>query len=460
MKEIKGTKLRSLSYGSVGKVVLIVLLVLFFLIPLSMIRVIVADRQYRSEEAKQEIMALWGGPQTMAGPLIAVPYRRTYSVETDRGEVTETEIKNFFITAEHLDIRVALRTEVRKRGIYEVPVYAAEMILSGNFLKPDIEKLHLEDGDIYWKDAKLFIELPEMRALEAGTGITWNGKSGDFQSNGGSLGLFPYNVEYNLEAGWENNEANKFYVTLNTRGAGSLEFIPFGHETKVFLDSDWPAPSFEGAFLPEERDLKDEEGFTASWSIHALARNIPAVWKEGDLEVWNISGSAFGVSLYQPVDLYARVERSVKYGVLFILLPFLAFFLMEVFSRQRIHILQYLMIGGANTLFYLLLLSVSEHLGFTSAYLLGAGGTTVLIVFYTLAIMPGRKTGLAMIPVMVSLYLFLYTVLQSEDYALLIGSVGLFALLALVMVLTRNIDWYKLNREPDPIKSTESGESA
>lgn len=438
--------MKKFSQSYVLKVIFVTVLLLFFLIPLSLIRVMVNERQSRSFEAEQEIVRLWGGRQTIAGPFLAVPYKKTVTETTEQGKKTREYVSYFFITPETLDGEGEMKSEVRKRGIYDIPVYQTELRLTGTFLKPDISELHIAGRDVYWNEAQLIIELPDMRALQAGTKVLWNEEVKELQSGVSQTGIYANNLQGPISDGWERQELHTFRVVLKLRGAGSLYFVPFGKETDIYLKSDWPAPSFGGAFLPDTRETGDE-GFTASWSVHALARNFPGMWKAEDWHGGAVLESSFGVELFEPVGLYAMVERSVKYGILFIFLPFTAFFMFEVFSKKRIHILQYLMVGAANTVFYLLLLSLSEHIGFSFSYIIGAAVTSALIVFYSSAVLVTPKQGLVMLPIMTGLYTFLYTMLQSEDYALLIGSAGLFVLLALIMILTRKIDWHGLNRK-------------
>ena len=226
-----------------------------------------------------------------------------------------------------------------------------------------------------------------------------------------------------------------------------MSFLPLGEETTVNVDSPWVSPSFTGAFLPEKRVL-DSEGFEASWYILSLARGYPQQWIRGEIDPYTLLTSGFGVDLMIPVDSYLKTQRSVKYGILYIFLPFVTFFLFEVFLREKIHPLQYLLVGFAVCLFYLLLLSLSEHLGFGPAYLLASLAVAALISFYSCTVLTTWRKGIIMAPVLVSAFGFLYVLLQSEDYALLIGSLGLFAILAAVMVITRKVDWYGLGRRP------------
>ncbi len=446
MKENGKSVRKNFAHSYVLKVIFVVVLLLFFLIPFSLIRFMVNERQMRSFEAEQEIVNLWGGQQTIAGPFIQVPFIKTIVEQTENGNIRREVVSLFIITPETLDIAANMKSEIRKRGIYEIPVYHSVLKLSGTFTLPDISGIHVVEENVLWDDARFVVELPDMRAIQAGTYGTWNGERKKFQADASETDIFYSNLQSPLPRGWYEEEENTYQVNLKLRGASSLFFVPFGKDTDVYLSSDWPAPSFTGAFLPSTREI-DETGFTSSWAVHALARNFPSVWKIEDWASSSVLSSSFGVELFEPVDLYTKVERSVKYGILFILLPFVAFFMFEVFSKKRIHILQYLMVGAANTIFYLLLLSLSEHIGFNFSYFVSAAITSVLIVFYSSAVLSTKRQGLVMLPIMVGLYTFLYTILQSEDYALLIGSVGLFILMALVMIFTRKVDWHTINQK-------------
>jgi inner membrane protein len=222
-----------------------------------------------------------------------------------------------------------------------------------------------------------------------------------------------------------------------------LGFVPLGGETRAQLSSTWSSPSFDGAFLPSERSV-GEEGFDAEWYVLSLNRGYGQRWLRGQVESHAFLDSVFRVELMIPVDTYLKSLRSVKYGILFVLLPFLIFFLFEVANNRRIHPFQYLLVGLAVCLFYLLLVSVSEHLSFDWTYLLASIATTALITFYSSAVLAAWQRAWIMALILGTGYLFLYAALKSEDYALLIGSLGLFVILAGVMVLTRRIDWYSV----------------
>ncbi|TFG59326.1 MAG: cell envelope integrity protein CreD, partial [Spirochaetales bacterium] len=430
------------SYNIVLKMVFIVGLILIFLIPLLMIRSMVNERRNRNFQAEEEITALWGGSQVLAGPYIAVPYRFTFKEDRE----TKEGLSYIILLPEKLSVTGDMTTELRSRGIYSVPVYETGLALSGHFTRPDLRQLRVPEKDIFWDQALFVLELPDMRALQAEANLVWSGEPLKLRNDVSRARIFLSGIQTELPAGWNLREKTAWSVNLKLRGAKSLSFLPLGATTEISLTSTWASPSFSGSFLPRDREV-GEKGFSASWYVVSLARNYPDMWKAGDVDTGTILASEFGVELFKPVDLYTKVERSVKYGILFVFLPFLTFFLFEIFSKNRIHIFQYLMIGAANIVFYLLLLSLSEQIGFNPAYIIGAAATTGLIVFYSSAVLATKRQGYVMAPVLIGLYVFLYAALQSEDYALLIGSIGLFALVAAVMVITRKVQWYNLNRQ-------------
>ena len=245
----------------------------------------------------------------------------------------------------------------------------------------------------------------------------------------------PFNVQ--------NKEFN-FSFEFSLNGSETLEFLPLGNETQVEVQSDWNNPSFVGSYLPNERTL--DTGFLASWSISSLGRSYPHKWLDGEIDKETILASRFGVSLLQGVDFYAKVSRTVKYAIMFIGITFMAFFLFEVLSKLKIHPFQYLLIGFALALFYLLLLSLSERIGFFSAYAVSTLATVGLITTYSVHVLRAHKKAFIIAGLLVLLYSYLYVIVQLEDLALLYGSMLLFILLALTMYLTRNIDWYQIDR--------------
>ena len=442
---------KKIADGLRGSVILKMLfigaLILLLLIPLNMIIAVILERETTRAYAEGDIIGLWGGEQVVGGPILTVPY--IMRKKDQDGNIQEfRELAHFL--PESLRFSGNVIPQTRSRGIYEVTVYNAEIGISGAFKRPDFSDWRIMDSDILWEDAYLSVELPDMRGLKEKVRLVWGRQEMDFQAGKGSLGMFAGEIWSPVSGvrGWPPEERASFSLSLVMSGGRSLSFLPLGAETRVALSSPWVSPSFSGSFLPASRTLS-EDGFEAEWYVLSLARSYPQKWKHGEIDPESVHMSWFGVDLMVPVDSYMKTLRSVKYGILFIFLPFVTLFLFEVFSGIKIHPLQYLLVGFATTLFYLLLLSVSEHLSFNLTYLLSSLATVSLITFYSNAVLTTWRRTAVLAPVLSSAYLFLYVLLQSEDYALLIGSLGLFVILAGIMIVTRRVDWYGLG-QPKP----------
>jgi inner membrane protein len=423
-----------------------------------MIRALIEERNMTRLEAEGEVIAKWGGEQIIAGPVVVVPYLKRAKVEEDK---IEEYIEQAYFLPDTLEITGSVDTDKRNRGIFEVTVYTASLQIGGTFDGPDLNEWRIAEQDIFWDDAALIVELPDMRGLQERVTLLWDSRAIPFSAGQGEVGVFSGEIRAPLDrtslqrdslraASSESaaGTSHSFAFDLHLQGGRSLGFVPLGGETRVQLSSTWPSPSFDGAFLPSDRSV-GEEGFDANWYVLSLNRGYGQRWLRGQVESYAFLDSVFRVELMIPVDTYLKSLRSVKYGILFVLLPFLIFFLFEVANNRRIHPFQYLLVGLAVCLFYLLLVSVSEHLGFDWTYLLASAATTALITFYSSAVLAAWRRAWIMSLVLASGYLFLYAALKSEDYALLIGSLGLFLILAAVMILTRRIDWHSvgLSRE-------------
>jgi inner membrane protein len=453
MKKLRSSIQENRNWSTVFKMILIGVLLLVFLIPLQMIRALVEERNMTRLEAEGEIIGKWGGEQVIAGPVLVVPYLKRVEVEEDKFEEV---VEQAIFLPDTLEIEGSIDTEQRNRGIFEVTVYTAELRIEGTFSDPVLADWRIAEKDVIWEDAALVVELPDMRGLQDQVTLQWDSRSIPFSAGAGEVGLFVGEIKAPLDrevlittfqrpAVGEPGPTHNFTFDLNLQGGRSLSFVPLGGETRVRLSSRWPSPSFNGAFLPGERTV-GEEGFDAQWYVLSLNRGYGQEWLRGQVESHALLDSVFGVELMIPVDTYMKSLRSVKYGILFVLLPFILFFLFEATGSRRVHPFQYLLVGLAVCLFYLLLVAVSEHISFDWTYLLASAATTALITFYSSAILAAWRRAWIMFLVMASGYLFLYAALKSEDYALLIGSLGLFVILAGVMVLTRRINWYALRR--------------
>jgi len=402
-----------------------------------MIRNLIIEREGSSAVVAYEVGSKWGNRQTLTGPVICLPYR--YRVIENN---TTREIRDVaYFLPEELDIQTRMQPEIRYRGIYKVVVYQSKITVSGNFKHPDFEKLTSKASFIDWENASIIIGISDMRGIRSNIVFNWDNEPKESMSGVGDSKLAEsgVTVKIPLVTDVADDRTYQFNFSLTLNGSRGLFFVPVGKTTHVEMTSPWDSPSFDGAFLPDRR-VVSPEGFTASWSVFNYNRNFPQMWTDSEYRLYT---SEFGVNLILPVDHYQKAMRSVKYAIMFIALTFLVFFLVELLSRKRIHPLQYLLVSIGLVLFYSLLLALSEQMHFNLAYLFSALAIIGLITAYSHSIFKETKQTVLMSIFLTALYLFLYTVLQLEDFALLMGSVGLFIALAAVMYISRKVDWYQ-----------------
>lgn len=418
-------------------------MILILLIPASMIQSLIRERQYRSDDAIREVGSVWGEKQTIAGPVLTIPYNKHYV--NDKNEVyVQKEYAHFL--PEKLEITGSVEPEKRHRGIYDIVVYTSKLNFNGSFNNIDFDEWKIKQEDVLWDEATVAIGIPDMRGIKDPIELAWNTKSFSFNPGLETKDVIANGVSVRINVLGNNFRAvNNFSFNLNIRGSEELYFIPLGKTTDVKLKADWPSPKFQGAYLPEEHDVTDS-GFSAHWHLLHLNRNYPQKWLG---EQYNVSNSAFGLSLIIPVDHYQKSERSAKYAIMIIAFTFLIFFFVEVLNKTRIHPIQYLLVGLALIIFYSLLLAISEHISFNISYIISSVATISLVTLYSKSIYKNTKqttiTGLTLI----ILYGFIFITLQLQDYALLMGSIGLFLVMAIVMYLSRKINWYAFGEKDE-----------
>jgi inner membrane protein len=420
------------------------LLVLLLQIPVAMIGGQVSERQQRSLEAIEEVSSKWGKQQFISGPALVVPYTYRWVEKKRNGkeieEIEHIDVGSAAFLPDSLEIRGTANTKIRKRGIFSVPVYRLDLMLSGRFSRPDFADLSVEPVAIAWERMHLVVGISDTRAIQRETSVTWDDEPVAFVPSTGAY----QDAEAGIHAvvGFaEGSDTVEFSVPLSLNGSQGVYFAPFGQNTTVELESNYPHPSFQGNWLPVDRTVSND-GFEASWSIPFLGRSFPQSWTSNGNLREAVHASKFGVEFLNPVDHYRMAERSVKYASLFILLTFATLWLFEVRAGVRVHPIQFLMLGGALCLFYLLLLSLSEHLAFALAYGLASISVIGMVAAYGIVVLRGISRSLAVATGVALLYGYLYVLLVNEDYALLIGSIGLFLILALIMYATRRVDWY------------------
>lgn len=414
------------------------LLILLLLIPMTMIEELITERQYTRQEAQNEISDKWGHEQTIVGPVLSIPYK-TYIATIDESgkESTLEQIVTAYFLPDDLKIVGRVDPETRYRGIYEVVVYQSDLKISGTFNKPDFSVWNVRDQDILWDEALISLGIPDMRGIQDNVNLQWGEATYDFNPGAKLKNLIQSGISTTVDISSE-AATQPFSIDLALNGSGNIGFAPMGKETNVELQSPWPNPSFVGAFLPDDREIS-EAGFKANWKVLHLNRNFPQQWRDS---YQNFSEAAFGLNLLLPVDEYQKSTRSAKYATLFIGLTFLIFFFVEVKNKIRIHPFQYILVGLALCVFYALLVSLSEHINYNLAYVIATTGVVGIISAYSSSVFGQKMLVLVMSGVLVLLYTFLFVVIQSQDFALLIGSVALFVILGFVMYLSRNVNWY------------------
>jgi inner membrane protein len=353
-----------------------------------------------------------------------------------------------------LNIKTDFKTTIRKRGIFSVPLFSSELSLSGAF-DPAMALASLSPNEKIFPDqAELVIALSSQKGIRKIDRALWNGRELFFQPGNKGINIIrrtdSYREKYTyavqtgggIHAALPDFTQSNFDIMIAIQGGQLARFMPVGQDTHVEISADWASPSFQGAFLPGSSNITDSN-FDAVWDINYLSRDIPLFWKnEGDSENSDYANSMFGVNFFRAIDTYSLNTRAVKYAILFLIVPFLTLFLLEVFVRKRIHPVPYLLSGIANVIFYLLLLSLSEQMPFYFAYTLAALSVTLMMTLYSRSLLFSWNKSWYMGLVMAISYILLYAVLNAESYALLIGSIGAFVIVGLVMFLTRRLDWY------------------
>lgn len=439
--------MRDLKNNIYVKIGVIVLLTLLLLIPKVMIENLIHERECRQTLAINEVSAKWGKVQTLAGPIVSIPYYRYIRQKSNKNDSRDTTT-NIVRVKEHLhflpsdlDINGQVFPEKRYRALYEVVVYNSQLSISGTFKDINFKDFDIPMQNILFDKAFISIGISDLRGIEKQIDLNWNDEKLSFNPGTVTKDIVRSGINARIPLKVSNNSLYKFSFKLDLKGSQKLYFTPVGKITNIALNSKWKNPSFNGSFLPDSRDVS-EKGFTANWNVLHLNRNYPQAWRGGS---YNIYPSSFGVDLLLPVDNYQKSIRSIKYAILFLILTFMVFFFVEILKDRFIHPIQYILVGLALIVFYSLLLAFSEHINYNLAFITSAILTILLISAYVKAILKSNKLTVLISGILFILYTFIFVIIQLQDYALLIGSIGIFIILGLVMYFSRKIDWYNLN---------------
>jgi inner membrane protein len=430
------------------KFFLVAALILLLSIPLALVWFLVSERESRSAAVTAEVAQLFGARQQIIGPLLIVPYTVSVTRVQNDKTIEGTEERYAVFLPDDFTASGEAESEIRRRAIYDVTLYKARLTISGRFPSPDIRLVDPDAASVRWRDAFLSLALSDVSDLKQAAAIRIGGNQAlGFEP---SIGL-PNNAAPGLHARLfpvgasidQPPAAFSFETELAFNGSSSLTIAPIGRETRISLSSDWPHPSFSGAFLPDTREVT-KDGFTASWRVPHLARSIPQAWRVAASQPYihnELHAVASGVDFFVPVDYYALVNRSAKYGLMFLAVAFFGVLVLELTSGRRVHAVQYVFVGLAMILFYILLLSLSEHIGFTGAYLIASAATAGMVSLYVGRSLQSAARGGIMLMVFLILYGLLYLILRLEDYALLAGAVAGFVMLTVTMFATLRVNW-------------------
>lgn len=432
------------------KLILVGALAFLLWIPAMLIYAMVWERSTRADQVKSEIYELEGGRQTISGPIILAP------AEIDTGKTTKdgapiTRYQVIAFTPQKLTINANVDASTRSRSIYDATVYDADIRMTGNFGALTPPKSAEGEVTVLWDQAVIAVKFASNNGLKGVRDtlvLTVNGRplSATFEPGIRDI-VASQNADISAPgvsaplAGIKVAEGFAFELTLPLSGGGALYFAPTGEHTTATMTADWPDPSFQGAYLPDDRTI-DEAGFKAEWRVPYLARNLPRSFiAEGSL--FNLDqGKEFGAEFIATTSPYTSVNRALKYALMFLGIVFLTFFLIEATMGGRAHAAQYILLGLTQVIFYLLVLALSEHIGFETAFLGTAAATVLLSGYYAATVFHSLIKGATAFVAFSGAYALIYLLMKSEDYALLIGSMTAFGALALTMVVTRNLDWY------------------
>ncbi len=441
-------RLAGSGWEAAKRVVFFIVLVLIMLVPLDMVEGVVSERAARKAEVAGEIAAQWGPAQIISGPVLVVPYEAPRVRATNDGQQqTFMETHYAIFTPEQLAIDAKSAVEKRHRSIYEMLVYGADVTMAGRFAAPDFAAHGIAPNQVKWKSASIVLGISGVRAVKS-VALTAGGRSRAIEA-----GILPYHpfadgirAAMPLETiGVNIPQAFDFEFKLALNGHDNLGFQPLGRQSEIQVASNWPHPSFTGTPLPAQHAIR-ADGFTAHWSISHIATGSPLSWLVDEFRLDPYQIATVGVGLTEPGDVHQQTDRIVKYGILVIGLTFGTMFVVGALKRDRVHLVQYLLIGASITLFYLLLLSLAELMEFARAYLIASLVDIAIVAWYAGAAIR-RLLGVAVGLILAAVHGYMYVLLQMENYSLLSGTIGLLLALVAVMIATRKVDWFALGSE-------------
>ena len=428
------------------KLAFIGLLIIVLLIPSSMVDNLISERADRQQDVTKDISYNFSGNQQIKGPVLVIPYKAQVK-DFDQGGKEETHgvIENLYILPDDLNIKAQLGTDIMHRGIYEAIVYKTTVKISGNFSKADLAALGLTPDQLMLDKAKITFSISDLKGLKTNPVVKVGSQLLTASPTFNNDALFTDGLQVAVNLTGISDQTLPFDYSLDLTGSDELSFLQLGKTTDVNVNGNWNSPSFDGRALPDNRHI-DDKSFSAHWRMLYYNRPFPQQWAGDDTLLNNHAKqtqASFGVKLRLPVDEYQKTTRTSKYAILIILLTFISLFLTELIRKQRIHSFNYILIGAAMIVYYILLLSFSEQIGFAYAYLVASVATVGLITAFIASLLKTKLAAVVFACILSVFYVFIYVIIQLEDFALMLGSIALFIIIAVLMYFSRKINWDK-----------------
>lgn len=427
------------------KMALIAFLTLVLLLPSLLIQDLIRERQNRQEEVIKEVSDKWAGSQLLQGPVLILPYQKMIEQhDKDGRSVFTPTTAYFYLLPDALNIDAQAQPRALHRGIFDAVVYESTVKTYGKFRMPDFKKAGVEPESIIWQSARVAIGLSDLKGLRNNPEIKLGDSTYSVQPDFSSTNLFKHNLLIQADLSARKNVNLDFSFEMHLRGSSELCFMYLGKNTSVKVSGNWNDPSFIGRYLPEERKIVSNH-FSASWSVPYFNRPFPQQWLDSEVAFTEklVQDSSFGVKFIQPVDQYQKTMRTAKYAILIVVLTFISLLFTEILNKKSIHMFQYILIGAAMIIYYSLLLSFTEQVGFNAAYIIASLATTFLISMFIASVTKNKKIAAIFAGILSVFYIFIFVIIQLQDLALMVGSIGLFITVALLMYFSGKIDWEK-----------------
>jgi len=426
------------------KLGVITVIILLLLIPSAWIQSLVTDREGYQQENLQHVADKWAGSQLVQGPVMALPYRKMVTENDSAGkQITHEVTKTLYVLPQSLKMVADIKTQQYSSGIYDAIVYNSKVDVTGSFNQADLSELNIDPASVEYDKAKLIFGISDLKGLKNNPVINIQGQS--YNPEPSENENMPVNNGLRVNFALQKDHGFNFSYQLDLKGSNELNFLDLGKTTDVEVHSEWKHPEFNGRYLPDTRAI-NEKGFAAKWQMLYYNRPFPQQWTGGDSVLTNkkaLANAVTGVKLQLPIDQYRKILRTTKYSTLIILLTFVSLFLAEMIKKERIHLFNYTLIGAAMVVYYTLLLSFAEQIGYNYAYLLSSVSTIGLIAIFSASLLNNRNVAVLFAFILAVFYGFIFIIIQLEELSLLFGSVALFIIVATLMYFSRKINWYK-----------------